>query len=125
MNISEAPEGDPEKPLQVLISTIDYNEYVGRIGIGKVDNGEIAVNKECIVVNAHDPERKEKVRITKLYEFEGLDKVDVKNAQVGSIASDLRNPQICQLEIRSVMWMEQKQFHSRRSQSQRSLCSLW
>ena len=73
----EAPEGDPEKPLQVLISTIDYNEYVGRIGIGKVDNGEIAVNKECIVVNAHDPERKEKVRITKLYEFEGLDKVDV------------------------------------------------
>ena len=41
----EAPEGDPEKPLQVLISTIDYNEYVGRIGIGKVDNGEIAVNK--------------------------------------------------------------------------------
>ena len=77
----EAPEGDPEKPLQVLISTIDYNEYVGRIGIGKVDNGEIAVNKECIVVNAHDPERKEKVRITKLYEFEGLDKVDVKNAQ--------------------------------------------
>ena len=83
----EAPEGDPEKPLQVLISTIDYNEYVGRIGIGKVDNGEIAVNKECIVVNAHDPERKEKVRITKLYEFEGLDKVDVKSAQVGSIVA--------------------------------------
>ena len=83
----EAPKGDPEKPLQVLISTIDYNEYVGRIGIGKVDNGEIAVNKECIVVNAHDPERKEKVRITKLYEFEGLDKVDVKNAQVGSIVA--------------------------------------
>ena len=83
----EAPEGDPEKPLQVLISTIDYNEYVGRIGIGKVDNGEIAVNKECIVVNAHDPERKEKVRITKLYEFEGLDKVDVKNAQIGSIVA--------------------------------------
>ena len=83
----EAPEGDPEKPLQVLISTIDYNEYVGRIGIGKVDNGEIAVNKECMVVNAHDPERKEKVRITKLYEFEGLDKVDVKNAQVGSIVA--------------------------------------
>ena len=82
-----APEGDPEAPTQVLISTIDYNEYVGRIGIGKVDNGEIAVNKECIVVNAHDPERKEKVRITKLYEFEGLDKVDVKNAQVGSIVA--------------------------------------
>mgnify|MGYP000485173219 CR=1 FL=1 len=82
-----APTGDPEAGTQLLISTIDYNEYVGRIGIGKVDNGEIAVNKECIVVNAHDPERKEKVRITKLYEFEGLDKVDVKNAQVGSIVA--------------------------------------
>lgn len=83
----EAPQGDAEKPLQVLISTIDYNEYVGRIGIGKVDNGSISVNKECVVVNAHDPERKEKVRITKLYEFEGLDKVDVKEANVGSIVA--------------------------------------
>ena len=83
----EAPEGDPEKPLQVLISTIDYNEYVGRIGIGKVDNGSIAVNKECVVVNAHDPERKEKVRITKLYGFEGLEKIDVKKADIGSIVA--------------------------------------
>lgn len=83
----EAPEGDPEKPLQVLISTIDYNEYVGRIGIGKVDNGSIAVNKECVVVNAHDPERKEKVRITKLYGFEGLEKIDVKSADIGSIVA--------------------------------------
>ena len=57
------------------------------LDVSEVDNGEIAVNKECIVVNAHDPERKEKVRITKLYEFEGLDKVDVKNAQVGSIVA--------------------------------------
>ena len=55
--------------------------------IGKVDNGEIAVNKECIVVNAHDPERKEKCPHYKLYEFEGLDKVDVKDAQVGSIVA--------------------------------------
>ena len=87
INYIPAPTGDPDADTQVLISTIDYNEYVGRIGIGKVDNGEIAVNKECMVVNAHDPERKEKVRITKLYEFEGLDKVDVKNAQVGSIVA--------------------------------------
>ena len=87
VNYIPAPTGDPDADTQVLISTIDYNEYVGRIGIGKVDNGEIAVNKECIVVNAHDPERKEKVRITKLYEFEGLDKVDVKSAQVGSIVA--------------------------------------
>ena len=84
----EAPEGDPEKPLQVLISTIDYNEYVGRIGIGKVDNGEIAVNKECIVVNAHDPERKEKVTHQQNYmNLKDLNKVDVKNAQVGSIVA--------------------------------------
>ena len=83
----EAPEGDPEKPLQILISTIDYNEYVGRIGIGKVDNGSIAVNKECMVVNEHDPERREKVRITKLYGFEGLEKVDVKKAEIGSIVA--------------------------------------
>lgn len=87
INHIEAPEGDPEKPLQVLISTIDYNEYVGRIGVGKVDNGKISVNKECIVVNVHEPDKKQKVRITKLYEFEGLDKVDVKEANVGSIVA--------------------------------------
>ena len=80
-----APEGDPEAPTQVLISTIDYNEYVGRIGIGKIDNGSLKVNQEAVVVNHHDPDKKKKVRISKLYEFDGLNKVDVEEANIGSI----------------------------------------
>ncbi len=82
-----APEGDPDANTQVLISTIDFNEYVGRIGVGKVDNGTIKVGMDAIVVNAHDPERQEKVRISKLYEFDGLNKVEVKEATIGSIVA--------------------------------------
>ncbi len=82
-----APEGDPDAETQVLISTIDYNEYVGRIGIGKVDNGTIRVGMDAVVVNDHDPDRQEKVRISKLYEFDGLNKVDVKEASIGSIVA--------------------------------------
>ena len=82
-----APKGDPERGTQVLISTIDYNEYVGRIGIGKVDNGSIAVGQEIVRVNFHNPEIREKTRITKLYEFDGLKKVDVQKAEVGSIVA--------------------------------------
>lgn len=82
-----APEGDPDADTQVLISTIDYNEYVGRIGIGKVDNGTIAVNKDMVVVNAHEPEKQKKVKISKLYEFDGLNKVEVKEATIGSIVA--------------------------------------
>lgn len=82
-----APEGDPQADTQVLISTIDYNEYVGRIGIGKVDNGTIAVNQEMVVVNAHEPEKQKKVKISKLYEFDGLNKVEVKEATIGSIVA--------------------------------------
>ena len=82
-----APQGDPEKGTQILISTIDYNEYVGRIGIGKVDNGSIAVGQEIVRVNFHDPALKEKTKITKLYEFDGLKKVDVNKAEIGSIVA--------------------------------------
>lgn len=82
-----APEGDPDADTQVLISTIDYNEYVGRIGIGKVDNGTIRVGMDAAVVNEHDETRQEKVRISKLYEFDGLNKVDVKEATIGSIVA--------------------------------------
>lgn len=82
-----APEGDPEAPTQMLISTIDYNEYVGRIGIGKIDNGSLKVNQEAVVVNHHDPDKKKKVRISKLYEFDGLNKVDVEEANIGSIVA--------------------------------------
>ena len=81
------PEGDPDADTQVLISTIDYNEYVGRIGIGKVDNGTIAVNQDMVVVNAHEPDKQKKVKISKLYEFDGLNKVEVKEATIGSIVA--------------------------------------
>ena len=82
-----APEGDPEAGTQVLISTIDYNEYVGRIGVGKVDNGTIHVNQEMVIVNHHDPDKLKKVKISKLYEFDGLKKVDVAEATIGSIVA--------------------------------------
>ena len=82
-----APEGDPELGTQVLISTIDYNEYVGRIGVGKVDNGTISVNQEVIIVNHHEPDKQTKVKVSKLYEFDGLNKVEVKSAEIGSIVA--------------------------------------
>ena len=87
VNYIPAPTGDPDASTQVLISTIDYNEYVGRIGIGKVDNGSLKVNQEAVVVNHHDPDKLEKVRISKLYEFDGLNKVDVTEAKIGSIVA--------------------------------------
>lgn len=82
-----APTGDPDKGTQVLISTIDYNEYVGRIGVGKVDNGCVKLNQEAVIVNAHEPDKKVKVKIGKLYEFEGLNKVEVNEAKIGSIVA--------------------------------------
>ncbi len=82
-----APTGDPDADTQVLISTIDYNDYVGRIGVGKVENGSIRVNQEVLLVNHHDPDVNKKVKISKLYEFSGLDKVDVESAAVGSIVA--------------------------------------
>jgi len=82
-----APTGDPDADTQVLISTIDYNEYVGRIGVGKVENGSIRVNQDVVLVNHHDPSIYKKERISKLYEFSGLEKIDVKEATVGSIVA--------------------------------------
>ena len=82
-----APEGDPDAATQVLISTIDYNEYVGRIGVGKVDNGTIRVNQDVVVVNHHEPGKQKRVKISKLYEFDGLNKIEVKEAGIGSIVA--------------------------------------
>ncbi len=87
INSIPAPQGDPEAGTQVLISTIDYNEYVGRIGVGKVDNGSIRVNQEMVMVNHHDPDQCKKVKISRLYEFDGLNKVDVTEAGIGSIVA--------------------------------------
>ncbi len=82
-----APQGDPEAETQILISTIDYNEYVGRIGIGKVDNGTIRINQEAVIANAHNPDRLERVKINKLYEFDGLKRIEVDEATIGSIVA--------------------------------------
>ncbi|RKD29341.1 translational GTPase TypA [Lacrimispora algidixylanolytica] len=85
INHIPAPEGDPEASTQLLISTIDFNEYVGRIGVGKVDNGKIRVNQECVIVNHHEPDKFRKVKVGKLYEYEGLNKVEVQEASIGAI----------------------------------------
>lgn len=80
-----APEGEFDGPLQVLISTIDYNDYVGRIGIGKIERGVAKVNQEALLVNYNDPEKKQKVKISKLYEFDGLNRIEVADATVGAL----------------------------------------
>ena len=103
-----APEGDPEAPLQTLISTIDYNEYVGRIGVGKVDNGVLRINQECVLVNHHDPDKFKKIKIGKLYEFDGLPVFRISTS-----------------ETLSAQWMLRIRFHSRRFQSLPFPCTLW
>ncbi|WP_026528639.1 translational GTPase TypA [Butyrivibrio sp. VCD2006] len=87
INYIPAPVGDPDAGTQMLISTIDYNEYVGRIGVGKIDNGSVKVNQEVLVVNHHEPDKSYKTKISKLYEFQGLGKVEVQEAGIGSIVA--------------------------------------
>ncbi len=82
-----APEGDPEADPQLLISTIDYNDFVGRIGIGKIENGSFKVNQDVMLVNHHDESVKKRVKISKLYEFDGLNKVEVQEATIGAIVA--------------------------------------
>lgn len=82
-----APEGDPEAGTQLLISTIDYNEYVGRIGVGKVDNGTVSEGQEVVIVNHHEPDKQKRVKVSKLYEFDGLSKIPVKSSSMGSIVA--------------------------------------
>ncbi len=89
-----APEGDPDAGLQMLVTTIDYNEYVGRIGIGKIENGTVRVNDDVCIVNYHDPDKNIKIKVSKLYEFEGLERVEVKEATVGAIAAVTGMPDI-------------------------------
>ena len=88
------PEGDPEAPLQMLVSTIDYNEYVGRIGVGKVSNGIIRVNQQVTLCNHHDHDKLIRTKISKLYEFDGLARVEVQEAKIGSIVAISGIPEI-------------------------------
>ena len=82
-----APKGDPEASLQLLISTIDYNEYVGRIGVGKITSGTIKVNQDAVIVNHHEEGKQKKVKISKLYEYDGLNKIEVTDATIGAIVA--------------------------------------
>ena len=87
INYIPEPEGDPEAETQVLISTIDYNEFVGRIDIGKIDSGSLKLNQDCVIVNHHDPDKMKKVKIGKLYVFDGLKRVEVQSATIGEIVA--------------------------------------
>jgi len=89
-----APTGDPDANLQILVTTIDYNDYVGRIGIGKVENGTIKINQDACVVNYHDSNKNYKVKVSKLYEYEGLERIEVKTATIGSIVAVSGIPEI-------------------------------
>ncbi len=82
-----APAGEKDEPLQILISTIDYNDYLGKIGIGKIERGTVKINSDYLRINAKDPDQKEKTRIVQLFEFEGLNRVDVKESFAGSIVA--------------------------------------
>ena len=81
------PHCDPEGPLQVLVSSIDYNEYVGRIGIGRVERGVIRQNQEIVVCNANDPALARKEKLASLYEFDGLQRVPVEQVEAGNIVA--------------------------------------
>lgn len=82
-----APSGDSEGPFKLLISTADYNDYVGRIGIGKVEQGKIRINDEAVMTNYNHPEKNKKIRITNIFEFDGLKRVPVEETGVGSIVA--------------------------------------
>lgn len=82
-----APEGEPDDPVRMLVSTIDYNEYVGRIGVGKIEDGSLKVNQECLLLNAHDENFSKRIKISKLYTFDGLNRVEVQKADFGEIVA--------------------------------------
>ena len=83
-----APEADVDQPFQMLVSSIDYNEFVGRIAVGRIERGTLKQNQEIAVCNYHDPDSPaKKAKATALYEFDGLNKVEVKEAGIGSIVA--------------------------------------
>ena len=87
VNYIPAPTGDAQAPLQVLVSSIDYNEYVGRIGIGRIERGTVKVNQEVTICDYHDPDVRQKGKIVALYEFDGLGKAPVQEASAGEIVA--------------------------------------
>ncbi len=87
VNYIPAPTGDDAAPLQVLVSSIDYNEYVGRIGIGRIERGAVKVGQEVSICDYHDPELRQKGKIVALYEFDGLGKTPIQAASAGEIVA--------------------------------------
>ena len=87
INYIEAPTGDEEGPLQLLVSSIDYNEYVGRIAVGRVERGTIKVNQEVTICDFHNPDLKQKGKVVALYEFDGLGKNPIQQASAGEIVA--------------------------------------
>jgi GTP-binding protein len=86
VNYIPAPEADVDAPFQMLVSSIDYNEFVGRIAIGRIERGTVKQNQEIVVTNYHDPERVSKrLKAVSLYEFDGLSKVPVTEVSAGNI----------------------------------------
>ena len=83
----DAPKGDPNAPLQLLVSSIDYNEYVGRIAIGRVEQGTIKVNQDVVICDYHDPGMKVRGKVVALYTFDGLGKTPVQEASAGEIVA--------------------------------------
>ena len=83
----EAPKGDENGPLQLLVSSIDYNEYVGRIAVGRIERGTIKVNQEVTICDFHDPEIKQKGKVVALYTYDGLGKAAVQEASAGEIVA--------------------------------------
>ena len=82
-----APTGDPKAPLQMLVSSIDYNDYVGRIGIGRIERGTIRQNQEVSICDYHDPSHSAKGKVVALYEFDGLAKKPITEASAGEIVA--------------------------------------
>ncbi len=80
-----APQGEPEEPLQILVSSIDYNEYVGRIAIGKVERGSVKVNQEVMIGDYHNSKKEYRGKIVTLYQINGLERVPTQTATVGDI----------------------------------------
>jgi len=87
VNYIPAPEGDAQEPLQLLVSSIDYNEYVGRIAVGRVERGTIKVNQEVTICDYHDPEIRQKGKVVALYTYDGLGKAPVQEASAGEIVA--------------------------------------
>ena len=87
VNYIDPPTGDENGNLQLLVSSIDYNEFVGRIGIGRIERGKVRQNQEVIVCDYHDPSMKEKAKIVALYEYTGLGRSPIQEASAGEIVA--------------------------------------